>query len=317
MLRSIKILLVWLLSGQFVYAGYIADPGTCDVTRASLTSIEQIVAPPLPSGQPSGINLLSTSYDATACVGVYSGNDDAGGLSSPSPNIGQAGDGLLNGEDIFNGQEFVDPSDFQALDPDGVKNDPGWIHLAHFDAENNAAGNVSYSMAGPSPLNDPLLTLDISDLLTLSLSCAVAGDNLTECSSIDWLLTTKLDIIDNVQALLGPATFDHLAFSVKAGSGNGNGNGNGNDTGGFAVYDFNFKTIFAAENNPALNFLTPYQLGGTLNTGDLGNKGISHLNVWARDPINEATSVPEPTSLGIFALALLIGGYLRKEGHNI
>lgn len=315
MLRSINALLVlYLLLSQYAFAGFIANPGTCEVTRASLTSIEQIVAPPLPSGQPSGINLLSTSYDATACVGVYSGNDDAGGLSSPSPNIGQAGDGLLNGEDIFNGQEFVDPSDFQALDPDGVKNDPGWIHLAHFDAENNAAGNVSYSMAGPSPLNDPLLTLDISDLLTLSLSCAVAGDNLTDCSSIDWLLTTKLDIIDNVQALLGPATFDHLAFSVKA--------GNESSGGGFAVYDFNFKTIFAAENNPALNFLTPYQLGGTLNTLDFGvnkngkGKGISHLNVWARDPINVATSVPEPTSLGIFALALLIGGYIRK-GHNI
>ena len=68
MLRSIKILLVWLLSGQFVYAGYIADPGTCDVTNASLTSIEKIIAPPLPSGVPSGINLLSTSYDATTCV---------------------------------------------------------------------------------------------------------------------------------------------------------------------------------------------------------------------------------------------------------
>ncbi len=131
------------------------------------------------------------------------------------------------------------------------------------------------------------------------------GDNLTDCDSIDWLLTTKLDIIDNVQELLGPSTFDHLAFSVKA--------GNQKSGGGFAVYDFNFKTIFAAENDPALNFLTPYQLGGTLNTMDLGSKGISHLNVWARDPIDNTTRVPEPSSLALFALAIFAGSYIRRR----
>lgn len=305
MLRSIKILLVWLLSGQFVYAGYIADPGTCDVTNASLTSIEKIIAPPLPSGVPSGINLLSTSYDATTCVGIYPGNDDAGGLSSPSVNIGQAGDGLFNGEDIFNGEEFVDPSEFQAFDPDGIKDDPGWIHLAHFDSENNTEGNITYSTIGPSPLNDPSLTLDVGDLLTLTLSCTAAGENLTDCSSIDWLLTTNLDIIGNVQALLGPATFDHLAFSVKA--------GNENSGGGFAVYDFNFKTIYAAENDPALNALTPYQLGGSLNTADFGSKGISHLNVWARDPTSDTTEIPEPSTLALFVLAMLLGKNIRRK----
>lgn len=293
----------FLFASQSAFAGFIANPGTCDAQNASLTTIEQIVAPPLPSGQPSGTNLLSTSYYSTSCVGVYPGNDDAGGLSSPSVNIGQAGDGLLNGEDIFNGEEFVDQSDFQALDIDGVKNDPGWIHLAHFDAENNDAGTIDYSTIGPAPLNNSSLTLDVADLLTLSLVCT-AG-NLSECDSIEWLLTTKLDIIINVQELLGPASFDHLAFSVKA--------GNSNSGGGFSVYDFNFKTIFSAENDPLLNFNTPYQLGGTLNTADLGSKGISHLNVWARDPIVNSTSIPEPSTLLLLSIALFLGQYFRSK----
>ena len=128
---------------------------------------------------------------------------------------------------------------------------------------------------------------------------------MTDCSSIDWLLRTNLDIIGNVQALLGPATFDHLAFSVKA--------GNENSGGGFAVYDFNFKTIYAAENDPALNALTPYQLGGSLNTADFGSKGISHLNVWARDPTSDTTEIPEPSTLALFVLAMLLGKNIRRK----
>lgn len=304
MLRIMKMTFIAIVFvSQIAYAGYIPNPETCDVTRASLTSVQNIL---VPSGNPSGVNLLSTSYHATACAGIYPGNDDAGSLSSPNPNIGQAGDGILNGEDILNGMEFIEPGDLQALDLDGIKNDPGWIHLAHFDAENNDVGFINYSDVGPSPLNDPFLTLDVADLLTLSLTCN--SGSLSGCSNISWTLTPKLDIIDTVQELLGPANFDHLAFSVKA--------GNQNSGGGFAVYDFNFNTIFASENNPQLNLNTAYHLEGTLNTVDFGGKDISHLNVWARDPIDNTTRVPEPTSLVIFAIALLIGGYIRK-GHNI
>ena len=306
MLRSIKMILILsMLISQIAYAGYIPNPDSCSVSRVSLTSVEEIVAPPLPSGQPSGVNLLSTTYNATSCVGIYPGNDDAGGLSSPSPNIGQAGDGLLNGEDILNGEEFVDPSEFQALDIDGIKNDPGWIHLAHFDAENNDAGFIDYSSVGPSPLNDPFLTLDVGDLLTFSLTCN--SGSLSKCDNINWSLTPKLDIIDSVQELLGPATFDHLAFSVKAGNENSSGGG------GFAVYDFNFNTIFANENNPLLNLNTAYHLEGTLNTVDFDSKDISHLNVWTRDPVDDSTRVPEPTSLILFSLAIFIGGYFKRK----
>ena len=140
------------------------------------------------------------------------------------------------------------------------------------------------------------LTLDIGDLLTLDLTCT--SGNLSDCSAVNWVLTTQLGIIGDVQQLLGPATFDHLAFSIKA--------GNQNSGGGFAVYDFNFKTIFASENNPLLNFNTPYKLGGTLNTEDFGNKGISHLNVWARDPADNSTQIPEPLSIFLFAIGCFV-----------
>ena len=211
------------------------------------------------------------------------------------------GDGLLNGEDILNGMEFISSSDLQALDPDGVNNDPGWIHLAHLDADNSS---ISYSDVGPVPGGSA--TLNVSDLLTLAFECT--SGNSSDCVSMNWTLTTELDIIDNVQALLGASTFDHLAFSIKA--------GNENSGGGWAVYDFNFKEIFDLESNNLLNFNTPYQLGGTLNTADFGNKGISHLNVWARDPNDPLTQVPEPSSFIILTVGI-IGLGIRKFKNKV
>jgi len=259
---------------------------TDSATLDSITNLPVIVGPNPP-------NLLSTSYNATSCIGVYDhGNDDAMGLSEPNPNIGQLNDGILNGEgDLLNGLEFIDPSDLQDLDGDGIFTDPGWIHLAHY-----TPGGITYDTAGPSPLAD--IVLDIGDLLILSFTC----DN-SDCTELDWVLETKLDIIDQVQSLLGEATFDHLAFSIKASN-------------GFAVYDFNFVDIFAAEANPLLNFNTPYILSGTLNTGDFMNaqggfQQISHMNIWARDP-SDTTEVPEPSTLGILGLGVLIMAIKRR-----
>ena len=86
----------------------------------------------------------------------------------------------------------------------------------------------------------------------------------------------------------------------------------------FVVYDFNFKTIFGAEalgGNNAFDFLTAYTLGGTFSTQDLVNKhgtpqAISHINVWARDPI--ATDISEPTVLALFSVLALVVLRRRK-----
>jgi hypothetical protein len=249
----------------------------------------------------SSQNLLSAKHNATKCIGFIGTqgkngtqyNDDP--FNSYGTNIGYFGDGLLNGNnEFFSGGEFIGPNDYQALKDPTKPVDPGWINVLSFSAgeKDKITGDVSdpfyiYSKSGTGLIGKP--TLNIADLLTFTLTCSQGS--LGDCNAGIWRLETKTNIIQDVVTLLGPATFDHLAFSIKAGT-------------GFVVYDFNFKDIFATENNSALNFSTPYILSGGFNTADLGNKGISHLTVLARDP-QDLRTVPEPTPLAIVGLGLL------------
>lgn len=248
-------------------------------------------------------NLLGSSvYNASQCIG-FIGTDDKPKISyndgpwhvEGSTNIGYLGDGLLNGQvkhgdQYFDGSEFITvPDDLQALKDPAQKVDPGWIHLVSFDAK---GAQYEYSTMGAGLVGKP--TLNIADLLTFSLECT--SGSIGDCSAGTWRLETKLDIIEQVTRLLGPAAFDHLAFSIKTAN-------------SFVVYDFNFKDIFAAEKakgNNSLNFSTPYILaGGFDNSFDLGGQGISHLNVLARDP-QDLTRIPEPAPFAIFGLGVLL-----------
>jgi hypothetical protein len=55
----------------------------------------------------------------------------------------------------------------------------------------------------------------------------------------------------------------------------------------------------------------PYTLTGTWNMGDFMNpagnnqQDISHISVWARDPITPLNEVPEPAGLALFGASLL------------
>lgn len=275
--------------------------GVCDPSRVTLTSIME-------SGQANELlGGANPSYSAGSCL-VFDGNDD-NAENKPNVNIGQKNDGLLNttyglGNSLF----FIEPDELQNLDnnPVDVADDPGWIHLASV----NENLDVDYNQVGP--VVNSGLSLDIGALLSMSFTCVegVTG----ECKSLTWQIETDPSIIDQVSQILGGATFDHLAFSVKASN-------------GFILYDFDFIDIFAQElsdfPNSTLNFTTPYKLSGTLNTNDFLNpqgnnaQGISHLNVWARDPSDPEPRVlvTEPSTFGIIILAIfgvVITQYSRK-----
>lgn len=267
-----------------------------DCAGVTLTSITSLTN--------QSTNLLGTSvYKASQCIGFISygqGQDKVTFNDGPwhvdgSTNIGYLGDGLLNGQvkngdQYFDGSEFITvPNDLQALKNPNQKVDPGWIHLVSFDAN---GAQYDYSTMGAGLVGKP--TLNIADLLAFSLVCT--SGSIGDCSAGTWRLETKLDIIQQVTSLLGPAAFDHLAFSIKTAN-------------SFVVYDFNFKDIFAAEQaegNNSLNFNTPYILAGTFNNSyDLKGQGVSHMNVMARDP-QDLNRVPEPSSVAMFGLGLLL-----------
>lgn len=323
---------------QFSYASVIAGAG-CDLFSVSLTSISTHDNPGydlLDLGNINGTSNVS-AYNASDCRGTFDDNDNVHIDSLIDPNgynIGIYGSNLLNGNNAyFDGYEFIDPeADLQNLDDtvkgpvvfDDNRDDPGWIHLAKFSADskyngvkkiNTGSGDTTDALSGVDYSN--IYSTSISDLLTISFKCEDSDGNLSDfsdCKEMTWLLTTDPNIVQNTANLIGEGTFDHLAFSLKSGQN------------GFAVYDLNFKDIFAAEvnDNNALfgqpeAYKTAFILGGTIKMNDFKNKngglqGISHINVFARDPAAlSSTKIPEPSTIAIFGLSLILLSVRRKQ----
>ena len=137
------------------------------------------------------------------------------------------------------------------------------------------------------------MELKIGDLLDINFDFVLGN----------WTLTTKPDVITQAQLLLGKNSFDHLAISFKSAL-------------AFAVYDFDFNEIFANEallGNSALDFQTPYELSGTFNAADFCDKNFSHVNVWARDPIDDNAVIPEPSTLILLGAGLLGLGFCTRR----
>jgi hypothetical protein len=335
MIKKIKLLgLSLAFLSQFSFGGVVYSTlqnGACDTSKATLTSIKltnldidadnNTATSNTSSGGPVGNNLLNLQHTSSECIGIYSGND----TNLTDNNIGELDDNFLNGDSsVLTGYEFIDGMvdgvvnpwfDGDPINVDGVglANDPGWINLARYDVDSD---NVSYN----SMSNLGGTSLAIDDILNLSFSCTMSGN---DCSSISWTLTTDKDIVTTVQNFLGRSSFDHLAFVAKAGSGYkaGDEDKGNQDNRGWAIYDFNFYEIFGKEllagntnfNTAEKTFGTAYSLSGTIDVkpGDF-SAGLSHLSVYARDPIPESTQVPEPSTIAIFGLSL-IGLSLRRK----
>lgn len=262
-------------------------------------------------------------FNSTKCI-KHGGNNDP---FTSDPNLGWEFDGLLNGDthqgdSYFTGLEFITSAELQALKNPLLKVDPGWIDLAR----GQNAGAPTYNFIDPDGPNN---TINIGDFIDFKMTCT--NGTVGECKGGSWELITKDGIIDIVKKYLGNNVFDHLAIILKAGnenSGGGNpnddkGEGKGKDkdnnseatevdtSGGWVVYDFNFNAIFMALQNPNLVLTKNFNLYGTWDTSDLGNKSLSHYGVAARDPADQR-NVSAPAALSLFGLGLVLLGFRMK-----
>lgn len=268
----------------------IANTGSCTFGSVAITSMFSSTdgAQVLPAG---------ASIDSTKCFGVIAGNDAQNGTNTPTPNLGYLGDGLLNGGYLKNGS-YVDPgffltdgSTYQALKDPTQAVDPGWIMLG-------TLGSGLGKMDGYTVTNGST-TLDLDSVLSFTMNL-----------NGTWSLNTKSDIVDTLNAagMFNRSYFDQLAFVIKAGSGAKDKNG------GWAIYDFNFNKLLTQLPVGAFDLMQPYSFTGTWNTADFGGKSISHMSLWARDPISTpSTDVPLPGTVFLMGVGMLALGVVRRK----
>jgi len=268
----------------------IPNTATCTLDSVAITGM---------TSSKTGAQVLpaNTTVNSTKCFGVISGNDATNGTNSPSPNLGYLGDGLLNGGYMKDGY-YVDPgfflvdgSTYQPLKDPNLAVDPGWIMLGKMEGG-------SGTMDGYKVTNGANV-LDIDDVLTFTMN-----------ANGTWSLQTKADIVDILDAagMFDRSYFDQLAFVFKAGS------GAQDKDGGWAIYDINFNTLLK-QMPGAFDLKQPYSFTGTWNTDDFGGKEISHMSLWARDPLNTTSNVPLPGSVLLMGIGLLALGFVRRKAH--
>lgn len=328
-----------MLSWQTANAAFIsaisssADQNRCKATSAVKLNVI-VKTPDDPQNDPP---LNANTYASTTCGNNAGGGEYwYGGNTLPKPdemlgNVGLRNDGFMNmststlatlranaGNSIIDGygySDFINESDlvelgtnyqesdngkkYDAPDPfnptDGLKDDPGWIKLGEVE---DFPGDQSDTKVKNSSL---------SDILEISFESDQGN------SSGFWTLTVKEEAIALAEGILGrSAVFDHLAIVLKASDNVG-------------IYDFNFNDIFgtpvkkgigvdAAGNGfeQGFNYSTPYTFSGSWNTSELGNAGLSHWSIYARDPIIQNLQVPAPGAAGLF-LMMLGGIWLRMR----
>jgi len=214
----------------------------------------------------SSTNLVGAPVNAYDCVGAYVGNDKF----DPTLNLGYQGDGLFNGG-MQNGNgpvlfpNGVFSSNFTAYDLNGDGIvDPGWIRLGSW-----APGAFTPASIGGQNIVG-------SDWFTATVN--------SNSRSGTWALTLPSNIQDLVSPLFGTNLFDHLLISIKGGD-------------SFAAYDFSATQL-------GLPLTTPHDFQGTWDVTNTLTGGISHMDIYVRDPLVPGTNLPEPASIVLVGLAL-------------
>jgi hypothetical protein len=269
-----------VVTSQWAFAAPTGS-GTLDPNNPCNVNNWQITGA-IPSAQYNGtVPSLATPISATSCAGVFKGND--GPTLNPSPNLGYLNDGLLNGQGgLLSPTQFISPDQLQGLRDAANPVDPGWIMLGKLEGN---AGELSY--ASSRPAGGPAMSLGevVRYVQTETDPHGVGGT---------WQLTVDPAILSILASynLFDRSSFDHLAFAVKSST-------------NWAVYDFDFTQM-----GGAFDLSQPYTITGTWTMAtDFENKNgkaqdISHISVWARDPIT-TFEVPEPQSLALIGLGLV------------
>lgn len=274
-----------------------------------LSSVSVTAAPILCDGKLSDVIITSAvntstndeivptgeSIEASACAGSFTGNDNSAFVNN---NIGTWGDGILNGGLNNKGATwfdapgaFITSDDLQDLDGNGLVNDPGWVYLGKDDGAGFLVTDKTkwYGNGNESAFN-------LAEFLSIDFSC-VDGCKVGTWT-LDFLEPDKL-LSELSSTVFGESFFDHVALSFKV----------GNNT---IIYDFNFNAI-NDENGDVFDLNTPHNFKGEYDLSAFHNS-ISHISVWARDPLN-TVSVDEPVSLFLFSsgfLALVLMRMKRK-----
>ncbi|WP_281559266.1 PEP-CTERM sorting domain-containing protein [Thalassomonas sp. RHCl1] len=279
--------IVFLLNLSFAFAGHL-PPAPCNVADVQLNSIQLLDGSPVVNVPP---------IDSSECYGAFRGNNSL--FTKPSNgNLGYDDDGWLNSESPFwsGPGAFIENADLLDLDGEGDVDDPGWIYLgkdegAGFKGETSTDGVDSYTF--------------IDDLLTMS-NCLDKDDNSTNCVGGDavkgdWAWTPPATNPQALLDLLGGLFFDQVAIIFKSGK-------------QFAMYDFDIGDLGL---DPVLAGDFNFAFTGTWDMSNtLGKHGLSNYTLWARDPTIETTDIPEPSTLALFSLFILLIALRQRQWLN-
>ncbi|GAA0809934.1 hypothetical protein GCM10009111_00070 [Colwellia asteriadis] len=307
---------------------------TSDVTLTDVQLVPEVQVDPFPN--PPSTTIPTTN--SSDCVGLLSGNDKPYPSGGGSHNIGEYGDGLLNGavqtggntddslapfnklfDPFYNESDPLDP--FELDGSEGYNPDLAFIlpsDLQDLDGANDGNSyktdpgwvylgkeegeGFDYATAGKGLLGET----NVGSVVDISFSCAV-GSIGGECVSGAWSVMPDYNIANTLFDLFGDGVFDHLALVFKTGNvcekeEGEKGKPDCEKGSNFAIYDFNFNILLGG----GLDLSMPYNLGGAFDLDTaFGGKGISHISVWARDPAF-SKEIPEPKSTMLLIIAFIL-----------